>query len=102
MGEGRPLRPRRPSGNVTAARRLAVEALVRIDEGAFANLVLPPLLERSGVDRRERDFVTELVYGTTRMRRACDFVLDPFVGDRALDPDVRAALRVGAYQLVFL
>src|SRR5206468_9683539 len=50
---------------------------------------------------RDRHFVTELVYGTTRMRRACDWLVGRFV-DRPLDPDVRAALRLGAYQLHFL
>ena len=29
--------------------------------------------------RRDRRFVTELVYGTTRMRRACDFLVDRFL-----------------------
>ncbi|MGH9151624.1 MAG: transcription antitermination factor NusB, partial [Acidimicrobiales bacterium] len=83
------------------ARRVAVEALVRIDEGAYANLVLPALLERSGLDRRDRAFVTELVYGSTRMRRACDWLVDRLVV-RPLEPEVRAVLRVGAYQLAFL
>ena len=83
------------------ARRVAVEALVRIDEGAYANLVLPLLLERSRLDRRDRAFVTELVYGSTRMRRACDWLVDRLV-DRPLEPEVRAVLRVGAYQLAFL
>ncbi|HVM03608.1 MAG TPA: transcription antitermination factor NusB [Acidimicrobiales bacterium] len=83
------------------ARRVAVDALVRIDEGAYANLVLPLLLERSGLDRRDRAFVTELVYGATRMRRACDWLVDRLV-DRPLEPEVRAVLRLGAYQLAFL
>ena len=83
------------------ARRVAVDALVRIDEGAYANLVLPLLLERSGLDRRDRAFVTELVYGSTRMRRACDWLVDRLV-DRPLEPEVRAVLRLGAYQLAFL
>ena len=38
---------------------------------------LPTLLERSRLDQRDRAFVTELVYGTTRMRRACDFARRP-------------------------
>lgn len=84
------------------ARRIAVRALVRIaDEGAYANLLLPTLLERSSLDQRDRGLVTELVYGTTRMQRACDHLVDRFVlGDT--DPQVRAALRLGAYQLHFL
>lgn len=83
------------------ARRLALEALARIDEGAYANLVLPGLLEDSNLPERDRGFVTELVYGTTRMRRACDFLVDRFVM-RELDPETRRVLRLGAYQLHFL
>lgn len=85
-----------------SARAIAVEALVRIDEeGAFANLVTPALLSRSSLGTSDRGFVTELVYGTTRMRRALDHLLD---GHLRHPPDVRtrAVLRLGAYQLAVL
>jgi 16S rRNA (cytosine967-C5)-methyltransferase len=86
------------------ARRLAVDALVRVAEGgAYANLTLPPMLERSSLSDRDRAFVTELVYGTTRMRRACDWLVDRFLPDPSrIDPTARAWLRLGAFQLAFL
>jgi hypothetical protein len=101
--------PTRPPVTTTApdaparrdARALALHALVRIDtEGAYANLLLPQLLDRSGLDVRDRGFVTELVYGTTRMRRACDFLVDrfPVVGSRAAHAPDPAPRR---YQLAF-
>lgn len=83
------------------ARAVAVEALLRIEDGAYANLVLPHVLERSDLSAQDRHFATELVYGTTRMRRACDWMVDRFVM-RPPDPDTRAVLRLGAYQLAFL
>ncbi len=107
-GGARSARAPRPgagsSGGPPDPRRVAAEALVRIDDdGAFANLALGPSLSRSGLDARDRALVTELVYGTTRMRRACDWIVDRFVtGTRSLDTRTRAALRLGAYQLVFL
>ena len=82
-------------------RRVALRALRRIDEGAYANLALPPMLERADLSERDRNFATELTYGTTRMRRACDWLVDRFV-ERELAADVRNALRLGAYQLRFL
>jgi 16S rRNA (cytosine967-C5)-methyltransferase len=85
----------------TTSRSLALEALLRIEHGAFANIALPALLDASGLSGRDRAFTTELVYGTTRMRRACDHLLAPFVRGE-LDRDVRAMLRLGAYQLAFL
>ncbi len=82
---------------------LAAEALLRIDrDAAYANLLLPKLLARSELDPRDRARVTELVYGATRMRRACDWLVDRFLADPRLDPDVRAVLRLGAYELAFL
>ena len=50
-----------------SARSVAFRCLVRIDhEGAYANLVVPAALERSGLGDRDRRFVTDLVYGATR------------------------------------
>jgi 16S rRNA (cytosine967-C5)-methyltransferase len=83
------------------ARRVALDALRRIEvDGAYANLVLGPMLSSSGLGDMDRRFVTELVYGTTRMRRACDAVIDRFVTSPP-DDATRSVLRLGAYQLVF-
>lgn len=90
-------RPSKPA----SARSVALRCLERIDhEGAYANLVVPAALEVSELDRRDRAFVTELVHGTTRMRRACDALVDRFVVSEP-EPAVRSLLRLGAYQLTF-
>lgn len=89
---------RAPADN---ARTLALHCLQRIDhDGAYANLVVPAALASSTLDQRDRAFVTGLVYGTTRMRRACDALIDRFVLTEP-EPKVRTLLRFGAYQLVF-
>ena len=44
--------------------------------------------------------MTELVYGTCRMRRACDWLTDRHTRG-PVDREVRAALRVGAYQIAW-
>ncbi len=84
------------------ARDVALAALVRVETGAYSNLVLPGALRESGLAPRDRAFVTDLVYGTLRRQRALDHLLAPAL-DRPLerlDPPVRAALRLGVYQLV--
>jgi 16S rRNA (cytosine967-C5)-methyltransferase len=86
------------AGAGVAARRVALEALLRIDEGAYANLVVPAVVGRSRLPERDRALATELAYGATRMRRACDFLVDRFLRGPVEGP-VRAALRMGAYQL---
>ena len=84
-----------------SARRVAYDALKRIDaDGAYANLVLGAMLDRSELSDMDRRFVTDLVYGTTRMRRACDALVDRFITTTP-DPATRTLLRLGAYQLEF-
>ena len=76
--------------------------LVRVDtEGAYANVALPAALGRTGLDERDRAFATELVYGVTRRRRALDWALDAFLATPP-PPPARAALRMGAYQIIEL
>ena len=83
------------------AREVALKALGRIEaEGAYANLAVPGELAHSDLDERDRRFVTELVYGTARRQRACDFLVDRFLL-KPVTPDVRRILRLGAYQLQF-
>ena len=84
------------------ARRVAIEAVRRIDEdSAYANLLVPSLLAQSDLEQRDRNLVTEIAYGATRMRRSLDWLVDRFLVSPPA-PALRAALRVGAYQLAFM
>lgn len=86
---------------MTSARAVALDVLTRIEStGAYANLVIGPALNRSELSDQDRRFVTELVYGTTRMRRACDVMIDRFV-TQAPEQGARTLLRLGVYQLCF-
>jgi 16S rRNA (cytosine967-C5)-methyltransferase len=84
------------------ARVTAIDALVRVEEGAYAHVVLPAMLSQTNLDDRDRAFTTDLVYGAVREQRRIDDLLGHVVKRplRRLDPPVRAALRVGAYQLL--
>ena len=91
------------SGRPAATPRgVALAALLRIEDGAFAHILVPQTLRSSGLSARDRALVTDLVYGTVRMQRRLDVMLSA-VSNRAIgsvDAPVRAALRLGAYQLL--
>jgi len=87
---------------IAPARRAAYAVVVRVfEEDAYADRALGSAVE--GLDARDRALAQRLAYGTVQMRRTLDLGIDR-LGKRPvrkLDPPVRAALRLGAYQLGF-
>ena len=95
----------RRGAQVDPARVAAVDVVTAVDtDGAYANLLLPRLLRERGITGRDAAFATELGYGTLRWQGVLDEVVAAASGRdvAALDPPVRAVLRVGAYQLLQL
>ncbi len=101
-------RPRPGSAKPTARRgppdaaRLVAYQLLRAvtDDSAYANLLLPKLIDEHRLDGRDAALATELGYGTLRASGVLDVVLSHCV-DRPLaelDPPVLDLLRLGAYQ----
>ena len=86
----------------TSARRVALDALVRVEEGAYSHVLVPQLLRETRLEPRDRAFVTDLVYGTLRAQRRIDWLLQRVSRrpSEQLDPPARAALRLGVYQLI--
>jgi 16S rRNA (cytosine967-C5)-methyltransferase len=97
----RPAAPPSAGRTGVEARRLAIEALVRVERGAYSHILLPAVLERSGLGPRDRALVTRLTYGTLRHRAQLDAAVAACSHRslRRLEAPVRAALRLGAYQL---
>jgi 16S rRNA (cytosine967-C5)-methyltransferase len=85
---------------VSPARRAAYEVLMRVfEQDAYADRVFRTAAE--GLDERERAFAQRLAYGSVQRMRTLDYAIDT-LGKRPvrkLDPPVRAALRLGAYQI---
>lgn len=84
------------------ARTVALDVLVRIEDGAFAHVLVPARLRASGLDPRDRAFVTRVVYGAVREQRRIDALVAAHSHQplERLEPRVRAALRMGTYQLL--
>ncbi|WP_433078178.1 RsmB/NOP family class I SAM-dependent RNA methyltransferase [Dactylosporangium sp. CA-052675] len=99
----RPPRGGRPA--IDPAREAAYEAVAAVHrDDAYANLVLPGILRENGVSGRDAAFATELTYGTLRQTGTLDAIVAA-AADRAMeriDPPVRDALRIGAYQLLHM
>jgi 16S rRNA (cytosine967-C5)-methyltransferase len=86
----------------TSARDVARRVLDRVDKGAWATLALDGELARSGLEDRDRRLASELVYGVLRNRSRIDRALAAHAELKRTPPRVVTALRVAAYQLLFL
>jgi len=88
--------------SVSPARRAAYEVLSRVfEQDAYADRAFRTAAE--GLDERERAFAQRLAYGAVQRVRTLDHAIEALGRRpvRKLDPPVRAALRLGAYQLGF-
>jgi 16S rRNA (cytosine967-C5)-methyltransferase len=87
------------------ARDLARRVLQRVDEGAYATLALGGEIVRShNLSPADRALATELTYGVLRMRRRLNCAIAQYAprGIDSLDERVLDALRIAAYQILFL
>ncbi|WP_322921905.1 RsmB/NOP family class I SAM-dependent RNA methyltransferase [Nocardioides renjunii] len=89
---------RRP---VDRPRRAALDVLtaVRTDE-AYANLVLPQVLRKHGLEGRDAALTTELASGAIRMQGLYDPIIDACLTKPRLQAGVRDVLRLGVHQLL--
>jgi 16S rRNA (cytosine967-C5)-methyltransferase len=89
--------------SVSPARIAAFEVVRRVfEDDAYADRALRSASE--GLEPRDRALARQLAYGTVQRVRTLDHAIET-LGHRPvrkLDPPVRAALRLGAYQLGYL
>jgi len=88
---------------VAPARQAAFDVLRRVfEDDAYADRALHAAVV--GLDERDRALAQRLAFGAVQRARTLDHAIAE-IGRRPvgrLDPPVRAALRLGAYQLAFL
>ena len=89
---------------ISQARTIAFDVLLRVaKQNAYADDVLRAELGKT-VKAEDAGLATELALGVLRWQRLLDFVIDRYLKKSAstADVEVRIALRLGVYQLLFL
>jgi 16S rRNA (cytosine967-C5)-methyltransferase len=83
----------------SAARIAAFDVLRKTENGGYAS----DLLLEAPLDSRDAGLASQIVFGVLRFRAQLDFLIELYSGrTRALDPEVRIALRMGLFQLRYL
>ena len=85
-----------------ASRLLAFDLISEVNRNdGYSNLLLPQALTASNLEERDRNLVTELVYGTIRMQGKHDWVLSQ-ISDRPwseVDSGIVDVARMGVHQI---
>jgi 16S rRNA (cytosine967-C5)-methyltransferase len=88
---------------VSPARVAAFDVLLRVfEDGAYADRAFRAIA--ANLDERDRALAQRLAFGAVQRARTLDHAIETLGRRRVrrLDPPVRAALRLGAYQLGFV
>jgi 16S rRNA (cytosine967-C5)-methyltransferase len=92
------------SADISQSRQLAYDTIrATFEEDAHTERTFREVADEQGIGGRERAQAQRLAYGTVQRRGTIDAALEGLVERplRRLDPPVLAALRVGAYELLF-
>ena len=85
-----------------AVRLLAFDLITEVNRNeGYSNLLLPAALSASSLEDRDRNLVTELVYGTLRMQGKHDWILAQ-ISDRPwgeVDAGIVDVARMGVHQI---
>ncbi len=87
------------------SRSLGLDALIKIErDKGYSNIVLDKLLKKHKLEKRDRAFATEIVYGVLRHRGRIDWTINQISTKIVWKMDVttRNILRLGVYQILFL
>lgn len=83
-------------------RDVALQIIQEIEQNqAYSNLALSEALQKSTLNDLDKNLLTELVYGTTQMKYALDYLVEPYIKGK-LSPWVRNLIRLSVYQLYYL
>ncbi len=98
-------RGRGPARRALTAREIALEALLRVEEGGYSNLVLDHALARAHhCSALDAAFATQLFYGVLERGITLDAMLSHFSKKPvdSLSPIARMCLRMGLYQIHYM
>ncbi|MFK4567653.1 16S rRNA (cytosine(967)-C(5))-methyltransferase RsmB [Enterococcus sp. UD-01] len=93
-----------PARVKNSVRYVALRTIERVDNGgAYSNLLLNEMINKSALSEKDSRLFTELVYGTISRKLLLEYYLTPFIQNpRKVDSWVKNLLSLSVYQLVFL
>ena len=96
--------PKKPRSKASPARLAALDVVRAVRErDAFAQDVIGTRIDRSDLSSEDRAFATKLALGVVSATGTLDEIIDRALNAPSdVKPDVRDALRVSTYEIIFL
>lgn len=87
-----------------SARLAAYKLIERVEGSAYSNIALDSAFKDCSLSERDKAFAARLFYGVTERRITLEHLLSAYVSKpiNKLDKQVRIALMMGAYQLLYM
>src|SRR5829696_3144805 len=86
---------------ISPARKAALDILLRIERDAAFSSVLLPQYEAK-LDAKDRGLCHEIVLGVLRRKLYLDKIIELLANGKRVDTEVRLALQIGLFQIIFL
>ena len=80
-------------------RKIALKVLEEVESGSYLNLVLKR--ELSGIDEREKRFISALCFSLIENKIRIDYVIAQFTKGKRLHSKIKNILRLGVCQILF-
>ncbi len=102
--DGLTRRQRHKGSKASPARSCALEALIQMRQrNAFAHDIIEKVVDTTHLDAEDKAFATRLVLGVVQMEGSLDYVIDHVLeSPKDIKPDVRCALRISTYEILYL
>lgn len=88
----------------TNARALALEVLIRCENGGYSNIALDTVIKRNNLSPADRGLTTAIIYGVIERKITLDHIISSLssISNSKIERDTRNILRMGLYQLIYM
>lgn len=84
-------------------RSVALEILIKyVRDHGYLNILLNDRLQDESLSRKDKDFITKIVYGTIQNKIYLEYQLQPYIEGKKVNIRLQMILLMSLYQLIFL
>ena len=86
------------------SREIALKILMRIEEGAYSNLILDSELSRHELSDLDKSYITRVIYGVVTYKLTLDYIIkkNSKIRLKKISPSILNILRLGIFEIYYM